>query len=946
MSNPKKEKKEMKKIMLSLGLMLGALTLTNCSNEIDENINANTDGVAFELTAAIDGDRTATDGFKTNWVAGDQINLFHTAAGTTTYVNDNAFKVDDAAAGHFVGTLKEELTAEAYDWYAFYPYSSDYTTPAGTRYYKLWQQTQTVAANSTAHVVGLNGPLYGVADNVAVGEPVKVQMHQLGSLLRVKVGNESGDDFVIQSINVASANTYITGSFYVGFNKDGVSRCEMSGASYAYKDVTLNIADEYTIADGDDAGDHCFYAAVAPFTAPESGETLTITIVTDKGTYETTKAIPAGAEFASGVINSLVITVEGVAEIIKEFPYTETFADNLGDFTIDDVAVGSLSTIWNYDSYGYMKGSGFKAGAATEGWLISPYVDLTGAAKPVLKFDHAGNFFGSQANMKNAVSVYVREADGEWAALTIPVYPNGTSWNFVNSDDIALSAYVGKTVQFGFKYTSPASGSIGTWEIKNVEICEAPFSMSATAPAEFANTAATGSFTITTKNADGYTITAALKDATQTWISNIAVASNTVTFDVAANTGNARSAAIVVTATNGTNTKTIEVAISQAAGASAAETTSLTIDLTKQGFENKQALTSVEAGDITVKFAGGGNSTVPKYYTSGTAVRMYPKNTFTVSAGELTMTKIVLTFPSGYTNELDIIANKGSYSSGTWTGSASEVQFQLDPTKTRGQSRLVKITITYIPGEDGPAVVLQDRGLKFSATTATATLGSTFTAPTLSGVTDGVTYTSSNAAVATVNATTGAVTLVGAGSTTIKATAAENATHKAGEASYTLTVNAAGEASYTLQFGSSYNSKGTSGYSGVSFNSTCNGFTWTIANANNNNNGWNYIKIGSKSAAYTGTITTSKAIPEAIKTVTMTVDACTTSYINSIKMYVASDSSFSQNVQTISVTPAMGNLVFTVPTPTENSFYKIEVACAQAESNGPIQISKVVYTTK
>lgn len=83
------------------------------------------------------------------------------------------------------------------------------------------------------------------------------------------------------------------------------------------------------------------------------------------------------------------------------------------------------------------------------------------------------------------------------------------------------------------------------------------------------------------------------------------------------------------------------------------------------------------------------------------------------------------------------------------------------------------------------------RNLAFSSATATATLGEAFTAPTLSGETDGVVYTSSNTAVATVDAATGAVTLVAAGETTITATAAETETLQAGTASYTLTVSAA-----------------------------------------------------------------------------------------------------------------------------------------------------------
>lgn len=87
---------------------------------------------------------------------------------------------------------------------------------------------------------------------------------------------------------------------------------------------------------------------------------------------------------------------------------------------------------------------------------------------------------------------------------------------------------------------------------------------------------------------------------------------------------------------------------------------------------------------------------------------------------------------------------------------------------------------------------LTPRNLAFSSTEVTAIVGQAFTSPTLSGVTTGVTYSSSNPAVATVN-TSGVVTLVGAGTTTITATAPETEQYEAGEASYTLTVNPADE---------------------------------------------------------------------------------------------------------------------------------------------------------
>lgn len=82
----------------------------------------------------------------------------------------------------------------------------------------------------------------------------------------------------------------------------------------------------------------------------------------------------------------------------------------------------------------------------------------------------------------------------------------------------------------------------------------------------------------------------------------------------------------------------------------------------------------------------------------------------------------------------------------------------------------------------------ESAGLAFSATSATATLGQTFTAPVLSKNTDAtVTYTSDNTAVATVNAE-GVVTIVNLGETTITAETPETDKFNAGKASYKLTV--------------------------------------------------------------------------------------------------------------------------------------------------------------
>ena len=146
--------------------------------------------------------------------------------------------------------------------------------------------------------------------------------------------------------------------------------------------------------------------------------------------------------------------------------------------------------------------------------------------------------------------------------------------------------------------------------------------------------------------------------------------------------------------------------------------------------------------------------------------------------------------------------------------------------------------------------------------------------------------------------------------------------------------------SYTALFGSSYNSKSVSAYT-ETWTATNQGFKVTLANWNNNQNQWAFIKAGRKNNASVATITTEQ-INEALTTVTMTVDAVTTAKINSLKLYVSSNSSFtSPAIYTASA--AKGNVTFNISTPVANAYYKIEVDCASGSSNGLITVSKVVY---
>ena len=154
--------------------------------------------------------------------------------------------------------------------------------------------------------------------------------------------------------------------------------------------------------------------------------------------------------------------------------FSETFAESLGGFTIDNVkpAEGLGHEVWTYDGqYKCAKATSYTGGTGgqdipTESWLISPTISLAEVTAATLSFDHACNYFN---DVKTDVTVWIREGEnGAWNQLDIPTYP--TSFAFVGSGDIDLNAYIGKNIQVGFKYVCTTKA--GTYEVKNFKIEE------------------------------------------------------------------------------------------------------------------------------------------------------------------------------------------------------------------------------------------------------------------------------------------------------------------------------------------------------------------------------------------------------------------------------------------------------------------------------------------
>ena len=130
--------------------------------------------------------------------------------------------------------------------------------------------------------------------------------------------------------------------------------------------------------------------------------------------------------------------------------------------------------------------------------------------------------------------------------------------------------------------------------------------------------------------------------------------------------------------------------------------TAVTIDFTAQGYENAADVTTLTVGGVTVTFDKGEGNNAPKYYTSGTAVRLYNKNTMAVSASE-NITKIEFTF-SGNGAWTATSASAGAYADGAWTGSAQNITFTNDNENTSTQVRIQKMVVTLGEGGDDPVV--------------------------------------------------------------------------------------------------------------------------------------------------------------------------------------------------------------------------------------------------
>lgn len=158
---------------------------------------------------------------------------------------------------------------------------------------------------------------------------------------------------------------------------------------------------------------------------------------------------------------------------------------------------------------------------------------------------------------------------------------------------------------------------------------------------------------------------------------------------------------------------------------------------------------------------------------------------------------------------------------------------------------------------------------------------------------------------------------------------------------------------YNVSFNKDNNKKIVKGYEN-NWTNVSDGITYNVENCNNNGTAegqigqpeWNYIRIGSNKKPSIGSIATASPFAEAIAESAITIDKVTIASINSIKLLVSTSKDFTIDTTTsYDVNVAEKEQKTKITTPVANAYYKYVIDCKKASKNGPIQISKITFTT-
>ncbi len=360
----------MKKIMLSMSLMLAALALTNCTNvDVEDAINVGNnsgDGVTITVNAE---SRATVDGKAVVWQEGDAISFGSLAEGSTyttaclydyVYISDNKFRNEGGSA--FTGN---------HTFYALWPvvhkststnYAEVYTanettkTPQTSQKYHNVGKTLIQNGNSNADHVLAESPMYWKSDANVAFEDINVTLKHTTSLMKFTIVNNHTEAITVTGLKmIAPEGVNISGTYYVNLETGALVA---SGANYVSNEATVSVENGTAIAAGESMD---VYMPVAPF-ALAADDVITITVTTGEGyLLNLEKTMTAAKTFAAGKLNTATVD-------FKNPSLTKTY-NTVAEFVADVKADADLNMTGSV-VYGYVTGIAADAANMSYGTVI------------------------------------------------------------------------------------------------------------------------------------------------------------------------------------------------------------------------------------------------------------------------------------------------------------------------------------------------------------------------------------------------------------------------------------------------------------------------------------------------------------------------------------------------------------------------------------------------
>ncbi|MFM1919787.1 MAG: hypothetical protein RLZZ303_1421 [Candidatus Hydrogenedentota bacterium] len=180
------------------------------------------------------------------------------------------------------------------------------------------------------------------------------------------------------------------------------------------------------------------------------------------------------------VLALLLGAVPGIA--YAETVFSEDFTDNdnvtddlqlMSEFSVSSTGANADWHIFEFGGDQFARCNGFGADTASDDWLFTPVMNLTGATTAAVKFESAYNFTGPTLELKVSTNYTPGNAPSTatWTDLSF-TEPGAGGYVWAGSGDVNLTAHISATTVVAWRYTTTGTGSgqSRVWEVDDIVV--------------------------------------------------------------------------------------------------------------------------------------------------------------------------------------------------------------------------------------------------------------------------------------------------------------------------------------------------------------------------------------------------------------------------------------------------------------------------------------------